>query len=54
MKTAKSDSVSIINESLLGGAALSLSDLERVESQEIEWLFVSNNKNEIGNETNVS
>ena len=29
----------IFDDSLLGGAAMSLGDLELIESQEIRWLF---------------
>ena len=30
----------LFDDSLLGGAAMSIDDLEIVESQEIRWLFV--------------
>ncbi len=31
--------IEILDDSLLGGAAMSVDDLEIVESQEIRWLF---------------
>ena len=43
MKIVGIDKKPFVNDLLLGGAALSLSDLAMVESQEIEWLFESNN-----------
>ena len=33
-------SLELFDDSLLGGAAMSIDDLEIVESQEIRWLFV--------------
>ncbi len=33
------DSLELFYDSLLGGAAMSMDDLEIIESQEIRWLF---------------
>ena len=41
-----------IDDSLLGGAAMSIDDLEIVESQEIRWLFLSGD-NESDNIKNI-
>ncbi|KGG14373.1 MULTISPECIES: hypothetical protein [Prochlorococcus] len=35
-----STAIELFDDSLLGGAAMSLDDLKIVESQEIRWLFV--------------
>ena len=40
MKRPSSQHIVAVNESLLGGAAISLSDLAIIESQEIQWLFI--------------
>ena len=50
MKIVKGKTLPSINESLIGGAALSLDDLARVESQEIEWLFVSRSIDKLDND----
>ena len=41
MKKQTHEHFPLIKESLLGGAALTLFDLEIVEAQEIEWSIVS-------------
>ncbi len=33
------NSLELFHDSLLGGAAMSIDDLEIIESQEIRWLF---------------
>ena len=37
--------IEIFDDSLLGGAAMSIDDLQIIESQEIRWIF-SNQENE--------
>ena len=39
-------SIEFFDDSLLGGAALSIDDLEIVESRKIKWLFVNSEKNQ--------
>ena len=40
MKKSKTEKITLANDSLLGGAAMSLSDLAMIESQEIQWSFI--------------
>ena len=49
MKKIKSDEDLSINESLLGGASLSIHDLEIVESNEIKWIHEKNRTLNISN-----
>ncbi|ABX09350.1 hypothetical protein [Prochlorococcus marinus] len=41
MKRIKPEEVLPVNESFLGGAAISRSDLAMIESQEIQWSFIA-------------
>ena len=43
----KPEELVIIDESLLGGAALSISDLASVESKEIRWVLISRNEKDL-------
>tara|TARA_Y100001968_G_C18961280_1_gene527849 strand:+ start:376 stop:543 length:168 start_codon:yes stop_codon:yes gene_type:complete len=47
MKKYTSNNNYLINETLIGGASLSLSDLELVQSREIKWLNVSSERSDI-------
>jgi len=47
MKIISSDKKPLVDDLLLGGAALSLYDLAMVESQEIEWLLGQRNGNQL-------
>ncbi len=47
MKRNKSEKLYMVDESLLGGAALSISDLAIVQANEIKWLINSGNENDL-------
>ncbi|KGG11908.1 MULTISPECIES: hypothetical protein [Prochlorococcus] len=44
MKIRNSDLFNLANENLLGGAAMSIADLVKIQSQEIQWSSLGNKK----------
>ncbi len=54
MKSLGSDKKALADDLMLGGAALSVSDLAIIEAQEIEWLFGRRNGNGLDQESVVT